>query len=335
MRALVVGGGSIGSRHLRNLRALGVAALALVEPHAGRREMSCSESEAEGFASLEAGLEWRPDLVMIGTPSHLHAEQALAAARRGCHLFIEKPLAHTSEGLDELRREVRERGLITLIGCNMRFHPGPGQVKRLLDDGRIGRLLFARVHTGSYLPAWRPQQDYRTSYSARREMGGGCVLDCIHEIDLTRWYMGEVAEVFCCAGHLSSLEVDVEDVAAIICRDASGALSEVHLDFVQRTYERGCQIVGERGSVFWDIGAGSVRCFDAEQNSWTTFPHPDGWQMNQMYVDEMRHFLECVEKKEQTVLPVGDAISVLRVAFAAKESARRGCFVSAEGVFAE
>lgn len=332
MKALVVGGGSIGTRHLHNLRALGVGPLAVVEPEIQRQMVLCEDDDIVGFSALEQGLRWKPDLVVLATPSYLHVQQALEVARAGCHLFIEKPLSHIDNGLGELLEEVKSRGLITLVGCNMRFHPGPAKVKELLEQEAIGRLLFARVHTGSYLPKWRPWQDYRKSYSANAAMGGGCLLDCIHEIDLSRWYIGEVEEVFCMAGHLSSLEMDVEDVAALVCRHASGTISEIHLDYVQRTHERGCQIVGEQGSIFWDYNEGAVRWFDVGQNSWRRYAQPKDWQANQMYVDELKHFLGCVRTGTPTTLPVSDAVEVMRVVFAAKASADSGCFVRIDEV---
>ncbi len=331
IKALVVGGGSIGARHLSNLSRLGINYSALVEPDPQRRESVCDDSIL-GFADLKTGLEWGPDLVVIATPSHLHAEQALEAARRGIHLFIEKPLSHLEDGLAELSREIDRQRLITLVGCNMRFHPGPARVKKLLDQGVVGRVLFARVHTGSYLPDWRPWQDYRKSYSASSSMGGGCILDCIHEIDLARWYLGDVESVFCSAGHLSSLEMDVEDVATLICKHSRGATSEIHLDYVQRTYERGCQIVGEKGTIFWDYSQGEVRWFDALEDSWTRFMGPKSWDPNQMYLDEMEHFLECVRHGRRTIFPVSDAVRVMNIVFAAKASARSGCIERVEGV---
>ena len=322
-----MGGGSIGRRHLHNLRTLGVVPLAVVEPNTGRRKALCEDGTIVGFDTLEEGLEWEPDFVVIASPTYLHAEQALQAAEKNCHLFIEKPLSNRENGLMELLEVVKNRCLTTLVGCNMRFHPGPAKVKELLEHNAIGKVLFSHIHTGSYLPSWRPWQDYRKSYSANATMGGGCLLDCIHEIDLTRWYIGEVEEVFCMAGHLSSLEMDVEDVAALICRHADGTLSEIHLDYVQRTYERGCQIVGEQGSIFWDYDGGTVRWFDAKQDPWKTFGQPKDWQANQMYIDELEHFLDCVRAGSQSTLPVSDAVKVMRVVFAAKASAESGCRV--------
>lgn len=328
MRVLVIGCGSIGMRHLRNLKSLGIENLMAFDPVADQRELAQRKYGARPFDSLDAALQSGADVAFVTVPTHLHVPIALQAARAGCNLFIEKPLSHTEEGLSELIDAVQRDQLVTMVGCNMRFHPGPAKIKELLEQEVVGRLLFARVHTGSYLPKWRPWQDYRRSYSANATMGGGCLLDCVHEIDLTQWYVGKVEEVFCVAGHLSSLEMNVEDVAALVCKHASGGISEIHLDYVQRTYERGCQIVGEQGSIFWDYNEGTVRWFDAGHTVWKVFAQPKNWQPNQMYIDEMRHFLDCVRKSRATTLPVTDAMEVMRVVFAAKASAHSGCLIS-------
>ena len=328
MKALVIGAGSIGRRHLGNLRRLGVERAAVLDPDADRRGEACEAYGVTGFDQLDAAFGWAPDLVVVASPTALHAHQALLAARRGCHLFVEKPLAHSPADVRELAEEVGRRGLTSLVGCNMRFHPGPAAVKRLLDDGAIGRPLFARVHTGSYLPDWRADRDYRTSYSASASQGGGCILDCIHEIDLARWFLGPVTDVVCAAGRLSDLAIDTEDVAALICRHADGQLSEIHLDYVQRTYHRGCHIAGERGTILWDFATGCVRYRPAGDGPWQVEPQPDSWELNQMYLDELMHLLDCMRTGRPTVLPVADAVDVLRIALAAKASATSGCFVA-------
>jgi predicted dehydrogenase len=324
MKALVVGGGSIGSRHLRNLKQLGIEQLGLVETDAARYEKIAAEFRITGFSNLSEGLDWAPDFAVIATPTHLHAEQALQIVQTDCPVFVEKPLAHTEDRMGELAELVEKKNLTSLVGCNMRFHPGPAQVKRLLDEKKLGKIMFGRIHTGSYLPDWRPGTDYRNNYAARVETGGGCLMDCIHEIDLARWYLGEMQSVFCSADHLSSLEIETEDIAVLVCRHASGAISEIHLDYVQRTYERGCQIVGEFGSIFWDFNAKAVRWYDAASKQWTTYAQTETWQLNQMYVDEMKHFLECVSEGRPTMLPIPEATALMRVVFAAKASAEQG-----------
>ncbi len=304
-----------------------MAPLAVVEPNGSRRRAVAQQVDALGFSTLDQGLDWEPDVVVVATPSHLHVEQARKAAQQGCHLFIEKPLAHANVGIKELAKEVSRRDLLSIVGCNMRFHPGPAKVKELLDQGVIGRILFARIHTGSYLPEWRPGQDYSKSYSANARLGGGCLLDCIHEVDLVRWYVGDIEQVFCMAGKQSTLNIDAEDVATLVCRHKGGVMSEIHLDYVQRTYERGCQIVGEQGSIFWDYKEGVVRWYEAPRGVWHAFRQPESWEANQMYIDEMKHFIGCVHEGKTTTLPVQEAVAVMDVIFAAKASARTGCLV--------
>jgi predicted dehydrogenase len=323
MKALVVGGGSIGSRHLRNLKELRVEHLGLVETDASRREAIATELPVESFSTLQEGLDWAPDFAVVATPTHLHLEQTLQIVNAGRPVFVEKPLAHSGESLSELAERVESKKLISLVGCNMRFHPGPAKVKQLLDEKRLGKILFARLQTGSYLPEWRPNTDYRSNYAARLETGGGCIMDCIHEIDLARWYLGGMKSVFCCAGHLSALEIETEDVAVLVCRHTSGAMSEIHLDYVQRTYERGCQIVGESGSIFWDFNGAAVRWYDAVSKRWASYAQPENWHINQMYVDEMKHFLDCLRGKRPTTLPIPEAVALMRVVFAAKSSAEQ------------
>ena len=324
MKVLISGAGSIGLRHGRNVSALDAGVVAFADPDLMGRGAAAAEFGAPVFASLAEGLAWGPDLVVVASPTHLHIAQATEAALCGCHLFVEKPLGHSLEGAETLGRLVRTRRLLTLVGCNMRFHPGPAKVKKLLTDQAIGKPMFARIHTGSYLPAWRPSSDYRKSYSAQIAKGGGCILDCVHEIDLARWYLGEIDNVSCIAGRLSSLEIETEDFAALTCRHQNGAVSEIHLDYVQRTYERGCQIVGELGAIWWDYRAGTVRWFDATRESWTTFHQPPSWQVNDMYVAELRHFMRCLDGFEQPALTVPEAVRVMKIVMAAKRSAESG-----------
>ncbi len=331
MKALVVGAGSIGSRHLRNLKKLGVEELGLVEPELARRQAIAAEFPLVAFGELREGLAWTPEFVIVATPTHLHATQTLEIIRGGFAVFVEKPLSHTAAHVSEIAALVEQKNLTSLVGCNMRFHPGPAKVKQLLDEGRLGKVLFARIHAGSYLPEWRPGSDYRTNYAARVESGGGCILDYIHEIDLARWYLGEVKSVFCSAGHLSSLEIETEDVAFLLCRHMSGAMSEIHLDYVQRTYERGCQIVGELGSIFWDFNLRTVRWYDATKKDWSVYAHPASWEINHMYVDEMTHFLECLAGGRATTLPIPEAAAVMRIVFAAKASSEQEKTVTVGG----
>jgi predicted dehydrogenase len=315
-----VGGGSIGGRHLRNLAGAGIGPLALVEPDTSRREALCAETGAAAFAELEGGLAWSPDLVVVASPTHLHVRQALEAVRRVCHVFIEKPLSHSLDGLDELSAEIEKRGLVSMVGCNMRFHPGPARIKSLLDEQAIGRVVSARIHTGSYLPEWRPGTDYRCSYSASEAMGGGAILDCIHEIDLALWYFGPGRLLAAASTPAETIGLEVEGTAELLIQHASRVISSVHLNFVQRDYRRSCIVVGSEGTIEWDWQAGAVQRLAPGQEP-CRWPLPSDWVANDMYVAQLRHFLECVAERRVTANPVGRGIDAVNLALEAKRAA--------------
>ncbi|HKV79244.1 MAG TPA: Gfo/Idh/MocA family oxidoreductase [Candidatus Sulfotelmatobacter sp.] len=324
---LVLGCGSIGRRHIRNLLALGANRVVAFDPRNDRREEVRSQCAVQVFEYIEQVWQEHPQVAIIATPTSLHLPLALQAARRGCHLFIEKPVADSLAGLDQLFDEVRRSGLITLVGCNMRFHPGIAQTRRLIEEGAAGKVTSVLAQVGQYLPNWHPGEDYRQTYSARKSQGGGIVLDAIHEIDYVRWFLGEVKLVAAFCGKLSRIEVDVEDTAAILMRTHSGAIAEVHLDYVQRVYSRTCQVIGEEGSIFWDFRTEEVRWYSAVTDKWQVFPNPPGWRANQMYLDELRHFMACLEGRETPMLDVFEAAQVLEVALAAKRSSDTGASV--------
>ena len=321
-RFLVVGCGSIGKRHIRNLLDLGAGHVLAFDARDDRRDEAAALG-AEAMRDIDAAWAASPDTVVVATPPSSHVPVALDAARRGCNLFVEKPLADGWEGMDEFLAEVRARNLVCLVGCNLRFHPGLLEVRRLLDEDAIGTVLGARIEFGQYLPDWHPWEDYRETYSARRSLGGGVILDAIHELDYATWLLGAVSTVTALAGHISDLEIDTEDMAAILLRFDSGAIGEVHLDYVQRAYSRSCRIYGEEGSLEWDFRTG-VRVYSAATGEWRHHPLPEDWDPNYMYVEELRHLLRCLAGSERPTLDAEGAAEVLRIALAARASAAIG-----------
>lgn len=318
----VIGCGSIGTRHVSNLLDLGIDVVAF-DTNPSRRKAVGDEFGIPVSNSLDHLWETNPDAAVVAVPNSLHIPIAREAADAGCHLFIEKPLSHTLEGVDELIAVIDEGSLITLVGCNMRFHPALGRIEDLIDEGTIGKVVAARIEGGSYLPQWHPDEDYRESYSARGELGGGVILDYIHEIDYARWLFGDVSRVSCFADRLSGLEIDTEDVAAILMRFANGAIGELHVDYVQRDYHRACEVIGENGTIRWSWGEG-IRWYPAADGEWRTDHIAESWETNDMYIDEMRHFIECVETGHETICDVREGLAALEIAVAAKRSTKVG-----------
>jgi predicted dehydrogenase len=319
----VVGAGSIGRRHLKNLRTLGVVHLAVCDLDTERLLVVQRDLGAKPFRVLSEGLEeFEPRVVIICTPPNLHVEQARQAIRAGAHVFVEKPLSHTIDGVATLLEEIQASQCVAQVGYNLRFHPALKQVKHLVEQKAIGRVLWARAEFGQYLPDWRPWQDYRQSYTASKELGGGILLDASHEVDYLMWFFGRPTEVICMADKVSNLEVNVEDSATMLLRFSNGTRADVHVDFIQRSYARSCKLVGEKGSIIWDFAKQQTRIYKTETKQWDLIEHRV--DNNEMYLKEMDHFLTCVEEKRTPMVDVEQAAAVLDIILAAKEAAKEG-----------
>lgn len=272
----------------------------------------------------EALARWRPEAVVISNPTAFHMEVAISAARAGCHLMIEKPISHSLEGIDHLREALAEGSLRVLVGFQFRYHPGLQTVKRLLNDNAIGRPISARVHWGEYLPDWHPWEDYRLSYSARSELGGGVVLTLCHPLDYLRWFFGEVEAVSAQMGTYGDLDIEVEDTAEITLAFQDRTLASVHLDYNQRPASHWLEIVGTQGTIRWDNADGAVTWWTEMDDRWQVAPAPEDFERNTLFLDEMRNFLGVVSGREDPVCTLEDGICALVIALAAKESAARG-----------
>ena len=285
---------------------------------AARLKQCHDEFVSEAFSDCRVALEkYKPGLVLICTPPVYHVEQALVALEAGAHVFIEKPLSHQVSGIRKLIQEAQQRERYVQVGYNLRFHPGLRILKNLVDSGKIGRVLWLTAEAGQYLPDWRPWQNYRESYSAMRELGGGILLDGSHELDYICWLLGRPTELTCRAERISDLEVDVEDSAWIHMGYPDRRRAELHLDFVQRTYTRTCKVVGEGGTAFWDYSSHAVQWYSAHEKRWKAIPY--AFEANDMYIAEIRHFLESLnDGKNVTDLEQGEA--VIQLVEAAKRS---------------
>lgn len=319
-RFLLLGCGSIGKRHLGNLQQLGVRDLAAFDPVAERRHEAQERFGCTVHADLDEAFAAKPRVVLVCTPTRFHLEHALRAARQGCHLFIEKPVAEDPATVGELAAELRQRGLVSLVGCNFRFHPGLQLVRELLAQNTAGRVVTARAQFGQYLPDWHPWEDYRQGYSARQDLGGGVILDRIHELDYLTWLLGDATAVTALVGHLSHLEISTEDTAEILLRFRSGAFGSVHLDYVRRTYDCALEIVGDAGTIQWRYQDHEVRWHTAAGKKWESRQWP-GYDGNLMYLDELRHFLRALAGLEPSLQDVAAAARVLTLAYAIKQAA--------------
>ena len=321
MKWLIVGLGSIGKRHLQNLLTLDEKDILLYRTHLG----TLSTDEFSAFpveTDLEAALAQRPDAVIIANPTAQHMKVAIPAAEAGCHLLLEKPLTdQLNDEVKILEQAVRASGVKTLVGFQFRFHPVLMQIKALLSEGVLGRIYSFRAHWGEYLPAWHPWEDYRDSYAARKALGGGVVNTLSHPLDYVRWLFGEVESLSAVTGHVSDLEIDVEDLAEITMQFQNGSVGSIHLDYFQRPPAHWIEINAEKGYVHWENKTGVAKIFDAENQRWRRIQPEEGFERNDLFLAEMKHFIELITVGGESHCSLLDGIRALELTDAVHASA--------------
>jgi predicted dehydrogenase len=345
MKTLIMGLGGIGQRHLRNLRMLRGNDLEIIafDPRPNPPVLTDQLKIEEGsnleqkyglriFSDLEQALAQIPDVAFICNPTSLHIPAALRAAQAGCHLFIEKPLSHNLEQVDKLIGLVESRNLTAMIGYQMRFHPCLKRLAELVHEQKIGRVLSVRAEIGEYMPGWHTYEDYRQMYASRQDLGGGVILSQIHEFDYLYWLFGLPRSVYTRGGHLSDLEIDVEDSADSLMEcvlDGHPVPVNLHQDYIQRPLSRFCEVFGEAGKIRMDLRALTVDVSDGQGNPVEASSYPD-FQRNQLFLDELKSFLDCLQGKQAAVVDLREGAQSLRMALAAKESLATGKVVELE-----
>jgi predicted dehydrogenase len=335
MKFLIAGLGSIGRRHFRNLIALGEKDLILLRT----RKATLPDDELAGFpveTDLNQALKkHKPDAVIVANPTSMHLDVAIPAAEAGCHILLEKPVSHSLERLDVLQQAAKKNGSKILVGFQFRHHPMLNKARELIRSDALGQIFTVHAHWGEYLPQWHPWEDYRQSYAARADLGGGVILTLAHPLDYLRYLLGDVNSLWSFNEHISPLEVDVEDAAEIGLKFATGAVGGVHVNYFQRPPVHRLEIVGANGTLRWDSADGILHFqrMPAPFGAYSELPPapvtesfllPEGFERNQLFVAQTRHFIEIVRGMSEPVCTLEDGVMALRLALAAYASQKSG-----------
>jgi predicted dehydrogenase len=332
MKILIAGLGSIGRRHFRNLIALGEKDIVLYRTN----KATLSNDELAGYPVetnlAEALKKHKPDAVIVSNPTALHLEVAIPAAEAGCAILLEKPIAEDLSRIDDLRQAAAKSGSKILVGFQFRYHPTLNKAHELIQSGAVGKILTVHAHWGEYLPNWHPWEDYRQSYAARSDLGGGVMVTLTHPLDYLRYLLGEVESLWSFNGHISPLELTgVEDVAEIGLKFASGAIGGIHVNYFQRPPVHRLEIVGTRGALRWDNADGILQFYRLTDafGTWSAQPGDtileqyhlaEGWERNHLFIAQTQHFLKVASGQENPICTLEDGIRVLEMVIAAKSS---------------
>jgi len=242
----IIGYGSIGDRHCRNLLAHQVELVVLTK-----------RQDVAGVPVVHSWGNFRKrgpfDAIFIANETYKHVEtirKCLPLKPRA--LFVEKPVSHTLKGLAPMEAILQQRNISCWVGYNLQFFKPLQRIKNILDNGRLGKLYSLRVSVGQDLREWR-KRDHRVSYSSGAGKGGGVMLDLIHDINYPAWLLGEpLHPVAALVKRVSTLQVKAEDCAESLLCTHSGVLVSVHQDYVRIPDKRSLEIVAERGTLEWN-----------------------------------------------------------------------------------
>lgn len=326
-RVLIIGSGSIGQRHLRIARELLPAAHIKVLKRK-TTSLPADTDIGDVFFTLEQGLAFKPEIVVVANPATFHLKMAIPFAEIGSHLLIEKPLATDLKGIDDLLATIARSGSKVIVGYNLRHCESLQQFRRLVSSGKCGKVLAINSVVGQYLPTWRPDKKYQSSVSASADLGGGALLELSHEIDYLRWIFGEVNWTMAVSRKQSALDIDVEDIALMIFELEAALcghkiLASLSLDLLRQAVARTCTVIGDRGTLQWDGIGGTVDYCSIGENKFKRVFQQDQESENSYYC-EWRDFLKAIDGDTTSSASIQDGLAVLKIIDAIRRSSCSG-----------
>jgi predicted dehydrogenase len=284
---LVIGGGSIGERHISNLLAAGYSQVAVLRKRNLLFRNSALQSVRVVTTEMEA-LALNPKAAVICTPTSLHLSQSIWCLENDMHVLAEKPLSHTLDDWHLLENSVKSSGKLLYVGYMMRFHPLVKAIKEKIESEELGHLLSFTSHWGEYLPNWHPWEDYKTSYAAQAHLGGGASLTLSHDLDIVNYLVGKpLTKYFCLQNHASNLEVTAEAGADFLMEYENKTTGHVHVNYFEQPANRFLHLVFDKGRI-------EFYCFKNELKIITPNHEEvilaENFDRNQLFVSELEHF---------------------------------------------
>lgn len=307
--------GSIAKRHLKNLRFLYPDASIYAVSSSGRN-FGLPE-DANALISLDELIRLKPNYAIIASPAPYHIDTAKLLLENNIPVLIEKPLASDSDDAAKFQKFCLSGNYPAVaIGYCLRFLPSALAVKAFLEKDGLGTVYNVSSSVGQFLPEWRSDKNYKDSVSAQKQLGGGALLELSHELDYLTWLFGPMTLLHSWLRTTDELGLEVEEIADLVLTTESGIHLSVHLDFIQKSTQRKCELIGEKGRLVWDLLANTVTFFDATT---TTVIYADvQYDKNTMYLDMLRAFSDAKNQGMQELATIGSSLKVIQLIDAAK-----------------
>ena len=323
MRCLVVGSGSIGKRHINNLLDNNVETA--VFSSGASNEVSIDSRITLHTKDWSDALNFCPDVVIIANPTSLHVSTIEKLVDENVFIFVEKPLGNDLEEVRALLTDDADLLVRVAVGYNFRFHSAIQFLKKSLEDNLIGQITYVKCQVGQYLPDWHPEEDYKNSYVARADLGGGVLRTLSHEIDYVDFLLDKsIKDISCVTSNVSDLEIDVEDTANVLIR-YENTIAEIHMDMVRKIPVRELDIYGEEGYLKWNDMDNSIllRTKSDEQIVWSSKRN----ERDASFKEELKVLLNSV-KLGKTNAQFGDPVRTMNIISKCLMSAQQNRVIS-------
>lgn len=322
IKFLIIGCGSIGKRHISNLIKIGYTNIEIFDSDISRMEDIKKNFTIKTSNNVFESIKYN-DIILICTPNKLHREYILAAAQNNKNIFVEKPILDNLENIESINNIIEKNNIKLQVGYNLIYHPLILKIKEILDNKELGDIYGARLEYGSYLPNWRPNTEYWTSYSANRSMGGGILLDAIHEINYSVYLFGKMKKVFCFANKNSNLHINTEDNAELLLKSIKDYTINIHLDYLQRKPNRIIKIICDKGNIETDINKNILRIIKEDDIK----EYEIEYDYNETYIEEITSFIRSIVYDKKIVMGIEEGIYDVKLILASKESSEKGVMI--------
>lgn len=303
----IIGMGSIGQRHARNLYKLGIKDIAALRTNRGVMKALPDDLKfVKEFSGEDDFYNNNLDGVIIANPTSLHLEAALPALQKGLKTFIEKPITENAENACRLEKFSES----IIVGYCLRFSNYIKIIKNFIDEGNLGKLYKASFYRSYYLPKWHPYADYRLEYTAQKKLGGGVIRTLSHEIDLMHFLFGEVESANGLVDKISDLDIDTDDFCFFTCKMKQGGRVNFEMDFLSLDYINRAEIIGSNGRLAYDMRDVTFTKMDGEKEILHVFTSDE---VDGMYLDQMKDFLRFIDEGKSLNCSFKDAVAVLNI----------------------
>lgn len=298
-RVLVLGLGSIGQRHARLLSARNDVELFLCDISEALRHQAIDgllKPPVASYSLFAEALKAQPDIAFICVPNHLHVPMAFEAIRNGTDILVEKPVSDSLEKARDLVKAAETSNRFMQVGYMLRYDEGLIMLKEIVEKGGVGNLVGGRAMIGTYVTLLNAKGSDRIDHP------NSLVVDYTHEFDFISWFFGDVADLMAMQTRMGDLELKPHpNIFQINLKFNSGAIVQVHMDYIQFPQRRIFEVYGDRGTLSYDFMTGDIRHFTFQRaHEWTTrhvLPVTERWD------DLFRKEHESVLTRRQDGLP--------------------------------